>query len=61
MKSKDIYEVIKNYIVENIGSGMSLEQASNQFNVAKGQMKVWLKRLCDDDKIIIKNGIYSKK
>jgi hypothetical protein len=24
-------------------------------------MKVWLKRLCDDDKIIIKNGIYSKK
>lgn len=61
MNSKDIYEVIKNYIIENIGSGMSLEQASDQFKVAKGQMKVWMKRLCDDERIMIENGIYFKK
>lgn len=61
MSSKDIYEVIKNHIIENIGSGMSLEQASDQFKVAKGQMKVWLKRLCDDERIMIENGIYSKR
>ena len=61
MNSKDIYDVIKNYIIENIGSGMSLEQASDQFKVAKGQMKVWMKRLCDDERIMIENGIYFKK
>ena len=61
MNSQDIYEVVKNYIVENFGDGLSLEQASDQFKVAKGQMKVWLKRLCDDEKIILKNGIYSKR
>lgn len=59
--SQDIYEVVKDYIVGNIGSGLSLEQASEQFNVAKGQMKIWLKRLCDDEKIILENTIYSKK
>ena len=61
MNSKDIYDVIKNYIIENIGSGMSLEQASDQFKVAKGQMKVWLKRLCDDERIMIEDGVYLKK
>lgn len=59
--SKDIYEVVKDYIVGNIGSGLSLEQASEQFKIAKGQMKIWLKRLCDDEKIILENAIYSKK
>ena len=59
--SQDIYEVVKDYIVGNIGSGLSLEQASEQFRVAKGQMKIWLKRLCDDEKIILENTIYSKK
>lgn len=60
MISQDIFEVVKNYIVENLGSGLSLEQSSEQFKVAKGQMKIWLKRLCDDEKIILENGIYSK-
>jgi predicted Rossmann fold nucleotide-binding protein DprA/Smf involved in DNA uptake len=59
--SQDIYEVVKDYIVGNIGSGLSLEQASDQFKVAKGQMKIWLKRLCDDEKIILENTIYSIK
>lgn len=59
--SQDIYEVVKDYIVRNIGSGLSLEQASDQFKVAKGQMKIWLKRLCDDEKIILENAIYSIK
>lgn len=61
IENKDIYEVVKEYIVGNIGSGLSLEQASDQFKVAKGQMKIWLKRLCDDEKIILENAIYSIK
>ncbi len=61
VNSQDIYEVVKDYIVGNIGSGLSLEQASEQFKVGKGQMKIWLKRLCDEEKIILENAIYSKK
>lgn len=61
IENQDIYEVVKEYIVGNIGSGLSLEQASDQFKVAKGQMKIWLKRLCDDEKIILENAIYSIK
>lgn len=61
IENQDIYEVVKEYIVENIGSGLTLEQASDQFKVAKGQMKIWLKRLCDDEKIILENAIYSIK
>ena len=60
MKNQDIYDVIKTYIVENFGSGLSLDQASGRFNVEKSQMKMWLKRLCDDRKIILENGIYLK-
>lgn len=61
INSKDIYEVVKDYIVENLGDGLSLDQASHQFEIAKGQMKVWMKRLCDDEKIILGNGIYLKR
>ena len=61
MNAYDIFDVIWKYIVENLAGGLSLEQASDQFHVAKGQMKIWLKRLCDDEKIMLRNGIYSKK
>lgn len=58
--SQDIYEIVKNFIVENIGEGLDIGQASEQFNVAKGQMKDWMKRLCDDEKLLCKNGVYYK-
>lgn len=57
----DIYEVIKNYIVENIGDGVNDSQAAEQFHIAKGQMKAWLKRLCDDGMLLCKRNIYYKK
>ncbi len=58
---QDIYDVVKNHIVENIGNGLDFDQAAERFNVAKGQMKVWLKRLYDDEMIVCKDGIYFKK
>lgn len=60
-RETDIYEIIKNYIAENIGDGVSDSQAAEQFHIAKGQMKVWLKRLCDDGMLLCKRNIYYKK
>lgn len=58
--NNDIYEIVKNFIVENIGVGLEINQASEQFNVAKGQMKEWLKRLCDDGILLLEKGVYYK-
>lgn len=58
--SQDIYEIAKNFIAENIGEGLNIGQASEQFNVAKGQMKDWMKRLCDDKILLCENGVYYK-
>lgn len=60
MVSQDIYEIVKNFIAENIGDGLEIDQASKQFHVAKGQMKEWLKRLCDDEILLCKKGVYYK-
>ena len=59
--NRDIYEVVKSFITENIGTGLNIDQAAEQFNIAKGQMKNWLRRLCDDGILICKKGIYLKK
>lgn len=40
-----------------MGECLNVEQASERFNVAKGQMKEWLKRLCDDEILIYKQGL----
>ena len=58
--NQDIYEIVKNYIVENIDDGLDIDQTSEKFNVTKGQMKIWLKRLCDDEMIRFEKGIYFK-
>lgn len=60
ISSQDIYEVVKEFIAKNIGDGLNIDQASEQFNVAKDQMKDWLKRLCDEEILLCKNGVYYK-
>lgn len=57
----DIYDIVKNFIIDNIGDGLEIDQASNNFNVAKGQMKEWMKRLCDDKILLCERGVYYKK
>lgn len=56
----DIYSLVKDYIVDHLNSGLSAEKAAEQFCVAKGQMKTWLKRLCDEGLAECKEGVYSK-
>ena len=46
--SNDLYEVVREQILINLGNGLSLEEAAEKFHIAKGQMKTWLKRLCDE-------------
>lgn len=58
--TEDIYHYVKYYIAEHIGEGMDVNDASRNFNVTKGQMAVWLKRLCADNLLECKQGIYSK-
>lgn len=59
--NQDIYEIVKNFIVENIDDGLDIGQTAEKFNVAKGQMKIWLKRLCDDEMIRLEKGTYFKR
>lgn len=61
IRSQDIYELVKKFIAENIEEGLNIDQASEQFNVAKGQMKDWMKRLCDEEILLCKKGLYYKK
>lgn len=59
--NQDIYEIVKNFIVENIDDGLDIDQTAEKFNIAKGQMKIWLKRLCDDEMIRLEKGTYFKR
>ena len=38
----------------------AVEKAAERFCVAKGQMNVWLKRMCDEGVVECKRGVYSK-
>lgn len=58
--TEDIYEIVKDHIANGLSGGTSLDEASKKFNVAKGQMKGWLKRLCKDELIQCVDGIYKK-
>lgn len=58
--SKDIYEMIKDYIADGLNGGMSLDDAAKLFHVAKGQMSIWLERLCADGLVQHVQGIYKK-
>ena len=56
----DIYNQVKDYIAGHLNSGLSVEKAAERFCVAKGQMNVWLKRMCDEGVVECKRGVYSK-
>ena len=56
----DLYEYVKEYIVDNLSHGLSVDKAAEQFCVAKGQMNIWLKRLCKEGLAECKKGVYSK-
>ncbi len=57
---EDMYDFVKSYIIEHLGTGMDTNEAAQKFNVAKGQMAAWLKRLYKDGFIECINGVYSK-
>lgn len=57
--STDLYHVIAPYVVEHIGEGMTKDEAAEIFHVAKGQMNIWLKQLCQDSQLQYVNGRYT--
>lgn len=59
--TKDMYNLVCNSIIEQLDSGLNVNEASELFNVTKGQMNTWLKRLCVDGLVKCEEGIYSKK
>lgn len=57
----DMYHIIAPYVLEHIGKGMTGDQASEAFHVAKGQMNTWLKRLCQESRLKCVKGFYVKQ
>ena len=57
--STDLYHIIAPYVVEHIGEGMTKDEAAEIFHVAKGQMNIWLKQLCQDSQLQYVNGRYT--
>ena len=57
--STDLYPIIAPYVVEHIGEGMTKDEAAETFHVAKGQMNIWLKQLCQDSQLQYVNGRYT--
>lgn len=55
---RDLYNVICNHVMEQLVDGLTIDEAVKVFNVAKGQMTVWLKRLCKDNKVKYESGVY---
>lgn len=47
-ETSDLYNYVKNYITIHLTGGMNIDEASKYFNVAKEQMTLWLKRLCEE-------------
>lgn len=56
----DVYSLVSGFIADNLEDGMNLDSVSKKFNVAKGQMKVWLTRMCSDGFAKCEKGIYYK-
>ena len=48
VNSNDLYEVVHENILINLEKGLSSEEAVEKFHIAKGQVKKWLKHLCDE-------------
>jgi predicted Rossmann fold nucleotide-binding protein DprA/Smf involved in DNA uptake len=59
--TKDIYYIVRNSIIEQLESGLNANEASKIFNVTKGQMNTWLKRLWSDGLVKYEDGRYIKK
>lgn len=57
----DMYHIIATYVLEHIGKGMTGDEASEAFHVAKGQMNTWLKRLCQESRLKCVKGLYVKR
>ena len=57
----DLYHVIAPYVVKHIGEGMTKEEAAEAFHVAKGQMYIWLKQLCQDSCLKYVQGRFVKR
>ena len=57
----DLYHVIAPYVLKHIGEGMTKEEAAEVFHVAKGQMNIWLKQLCQDSRLKCVQGRYVKQ
>ena len=57
----DLYHVIAPYVMEHIGEGMTKEEAAEVFQVAKGQMHIWLNQLCLDSCLKCVKGRYVKQ
>ena len=56
----DLYHIIAPYVLRHIGEGMTKEEAAEVFHVAKGQMNIWLKQLCQDSRLKCVQGRYVK-
>lgn len=60
VEESDVYDVIKEFIVEHLKNGMSAGEVSKNLNVMEGQMTIWLNRLCEDRLIQFDRGVYRK-
>ena len=56
----DIYNMIKMFLVEYIGSGRSLEEISNNFDILDRQMYIWLEHLCKEKFVKFDKGAYKR-
>ncbi len=57
-QSMDLYDIIKSCVMEHLNDGMNVDEASKKFNVAKGQMATWLKRMQEEGLVVSENGRY---
>lgn len=60
-KGMDLYHIIAPHVLKHIGEGMTKEEAAEAFHVAKGQMNIWLKQLCQDSFLKCVQGRYVKQ
>ena len=54
----DIYYVVKDCLVDKFRKAMTVDEACERMNMAKGQMKLWIKRLCDEKQLRKQDGKY---
>lgn len=57
----DLYNYVKNCIAKHLSDGMNIDEASRYFNVAKEQMTLWLKRLCEEQMVEIEKERFFTK